>query len=87
MSGRSVNLTTLSWADLERNESMWPDWVSNSGPLTYESGALPTALRNPAKSTNHIIYYRGGRRVHLSGEGGWRIFFFFFGNLLGWGRI
>ena len=24
---------------------MWPDWVSNPGPLTYESGALPTALR------------------------------------------
>ena len=23
---------------------MWPDWVSNPGPLTYESGALPTAL-------------------------------------------
>ena len=27
---------------------MWPDWVSNSGPLTYESGALPTALCDPA---------------------------------------
>ena len=27
---------------------MWPDWVSNPGPLTYESGALPTALRSPA---------------------------------------
>ena len=26
---------------------MWPDRVSNSGPLTYESGALPTALRGP----------------------------------------
>ena len=24
---------------------MWPDRVSNPGPLTYESGALPTALR------------------------------------------
>ena len=24
---------------------MWPDQVLNSGPLTYESGALPTALR------------------------------------------
>ena len=24
---------------------MWPDQVSNSGPLTNESGALPTALR------------------------------------------
>ena len=28
---------------------MWPDRVSNPGPLTYESGALPTALRGPAK--------------------------------------
>ena len=29
---------------------MWPDRVSNPGPLTYESGALPTALRGPAPS-------------------------------------
>ena len=27
---------------------MWPDRVSNPGPLAYESGALPTALRGPA---------------------------------------
>ena len=27
---------------------MWPDRVSNPGPLTYETGALPTALRGPA---------------------------------------
>ena len=27
---------------------MLPDWVSNPGPLTYESGALPIALRDPA---------------------------------------
>ena len=27
---------------------MWPDRVSNPGPLTYESGALPIALRGPA---------------------------------------
>ena len=27
---------------------MWPDRVSNPGPLTYESGALPLALRGPA---------------------------------------
>ena len=25
---------------------MWPDRVSNPGPMTYESGALPTALRS-----------------------------------------
>ena len=27
---------------------MLPDWISNPGPLTYESGALPIALRGPA---------------------------------------
>ena len=27
---------------------MLPDWVSNPGPLTYESGVLPIALRGPA---------------------------------------
>ena len=27
---------------------MWPDRVSNPGPLIYESGTLPTALRGPA---------------------------------------
>ena len=28
---------------------MLPDRVSNPGPLTYESGALPIALRSPAE--------------------------------------
>ena len=27
---------------------MWPDRLSNPGPLIYEPGALPTALRGPA---------------------------------------
>ena len=27
---------------------MLPDRVSNPGPLTYESGALPIALRGPS---------------------------------------
>ena len=27
---------------------MLPDWVSNPGPLTYESDALSIALRGPA---------------------------------------
>ena len=27
---------------------MWLERVSNPGPLTYESGALPTALRGSA---------------------------------------
>ena len=30
---------------------MWPDRVSIPGPLTNESGALPTALRGPASVT------------------------------------
>ena len=34
-----------------RNESMWPDRVSNPGPLAHESDALPTALRDPAISS------------------------------------
>ena len=29
---------------------MWPDLVSNPGPLTYDSGALSTAPRGPAIS-------------------------------------
>ena len=28
---------------------MWPDRVSTPGPLTYESGALPTALVGSCK--------------------------------------
>ena len=28
---------------------MLPDRVSNPGPLTYESGALPIALRGPVE--------------------------------------
>ena len=28
---------------------MLPDRVSNPGPLSYESGALPIALRGPAE--------------------------------------
>ena len=32
---------------------MLPDRVSNPGPLTYESGALPIALRGPASSVKN----------------------------------
>ena len=35
---------------------MWPDRVSNPGPLTYESGALATALRGPAQG--HVTLER-----------------------------
>ena len=34
---------------------MLPDRVSNPGPLTYESGALPIALRGPAPPDNKQI--------------------------------
>ena len=33
---------------------MLPDRVSNPGPLTYESGALPIALRGPARKHCNI---------------------------------
>ena len=41
---------------------MLPDRVSNPGPLTYESGALPIAPRGPAKkncdkTTFNYLYY------------------------------
>ena len=35
---------------------MLPDRVSNPGPLTYESGALPIALRGPALIIEEIWY-------------------------------
>ena len=33
---------------------MLPDRVSNPGPLSYESGALPIALRGPACQTEEV---------------------------------
>ena len=33
---------------------MWPDWVSNPGPLNYESGALLTVLWGPEKSSPKV---------------------------------
>ena len=42
---------------------MLPDRVSNPGPLTYESGALPIALRGPTSSAgacyNRMIVGQG----------------------------
>ena len=42
---------------------MLPDRVSNPGPLTYESGALPIAVRGPARLTYwiSILFKRKGR--------------------------
>ena len=35
---------------------MLPYRVSNPGPLTYESGALPIALRGPASRPVEAVY-------------------------------
>ena len=43
---------------------MLPDRVSNPGPLTYESGALPIALRGPAI----YIHYKNKRDSALSNK-------------------
>ena len=47
---------------------MLPDRVSNPGPLTYESGALPIALRGPAPISRQrvsfipaVVLYRKGK--------------------------
>ena len=47
---------------------MLPDRVSNPGPLTYESGALPIALRGPLIKEVMTLFQL--------------FFFFFFGTLL-----
>ena len=46
---------------------MLSDWVSNRGPLTYESGALPIALRGPAiNMISRCVSYRGLTKVNIS---------------------
>ena len=42
---------------------MLPDRVSNPGPLTYESGALPIALRGPAQSKYLLDREESGTNV------------------------
>ena len=44
---------------------MLPDRVSNPGPLTYESGALPIALRGPAI----LKCFRGSLRLRDNASG------------------
>ena len=46
---------------------MLPDRVSNPGPLTYESGALPIALRGPVTLLLEIIYTWISQHVTLRG--------------------
>ena len=41
---------------------MLPDRVSNPGPLTYESGALPIALRGPAILSETSLITESDRR-------------------------
>ena len=41
------------------------DRVSNPGPLTYESGALPVALRGPASTSSLLLErIRRNQRYH-----------------------
>ena len=42
---------------------MWPDRVSNPGPLTYESGALPIALRGLARQKSGMIQFMGPANI------------------------
>ena len=47
---------------------MWPDRVSNPGPLAPESDALPTVLRGPAniiQNENAEIFSALGARIIL----------------------
>ena len=43
---------------------MLPDRVSNPGPLTYESGVLPIALRGPARLPGEQVPNFSGSRVN-----------------------
>ena len=35
---------------------MLPDRISNSGPLTYDSGALPTTVHNPCINVQVMVW-------------------------------
>ena len=41
---------------------MWPDWVSNPGPLTLETDTLPTALHVPA----YVTYFDNGQTIFIT---------------------
>ena len=45
---RQLLTTALLESSGKRHESVWPDRVSNPGPLAHESDALLTGLRGPA---------------------------------------
>ena len=44
---------------------MLPDRVSSPGPLTYESGALPIALRGPA--IEKVLHAKNREALGVSG--------------------
>ena len=46
---------------------MLPDRVSNPGRMTYEPGALPIALRGPAKHKKSVSFSLEGK-THLTAE-------------------
>ena len=64
---------------------MWPDRVSNPGPPTYESGALPIALRGPANHVRKQFKHKnknapemtengdGGRHFEKSDKRSWKV--------------
>ena len=51
---------------------MLPDRVSNPGPLTYESGVLPIALRGPAVTAEKRSQIQG-KRIYKMPEVGFKI--------------
>ena len=60
---------------------MLPDRVSNPGPLTYETGALPITLRGPAQQAQEVtsmsykdLALRSERRHVTAGQCVWSAF-------------
>ena len=45
---------------------MWPDWVSNPGPLVLESDALPTALDGLALCETAFERTTDKRKINLN---------------------
>ena len=63
---------------------MWPDWVSNPGPLPLESDALPTALRGPAVCV--CVCVRERERCIYSHVSGGKFFFEKIIAIFSWGK-
>ena len=61
---------------------MLPDQVSNPGPLTYESGALPIALRGRAQMAEMLPLVRYSFTLSFP-----ILFFFFFSDLGRYTRV